>query len=187
MEARGSSWPWTGGLGSVLSSSHQVSLHFSLTCPLCSPSLRNINLCKWPRKCQLWLPRGSTNKPDLFPALQLFAGLLSNCFQKGEKNKAVKREIISLKLHLTPMSQATRADPAAPQFRWGYVKGSAKTTHTSWFPNYNKSVFPGKALKAAELFLINALTPVLRPLPQLASGSLAAAVYRNRWEELDWA
>lgn len=144
------------------------------------PFMRNINPCKWPQKCQLWLPRSSTNKPDLFPALQLLADLLSSCFQKGGTKEA--RE----KRNNQSQGPSNTNEPgyqgwsfcSSVQMRVMLREVQKALTHPGFW--HNKSVFPGNAWKAAEFVLMNTLTPVSRPLPQLASGSHSSSCLQKQ-------
>lgn len=187
MEARGSRWPLTGGLGSVLSSSHRQGASRSLCrsdSPVPSAHLR------WET---LTPASGHRNASCDFPGavqINLISSLHYSCLQdyfqvvsrkeRGNKETREKRNNQS-------QAPSNTSEPgyqgwsrcSTVQMRVMLREVQKALTHPG-FQHYDKSVFPGNALKAAEFVLINALTPVLRPLPKLASGSHSSSCLQKQ-------
>lgn len=155
-------------------------------CAAHSPVPRNINPASGHRNASCDFP--GAVQINLIPSLHY--SCLQDYFQvvsrKGKKKEA--RE----KRNNQSQGPSNSSEPgyqgwsccSSGQMRVMVREVQKALTHPGFW-QYNKSGFPGNAWKAAEFVLINTLTPVSRPLPQLASGSQAAAVYKNRWEELD--
>lgn len=73
------------------------------------------------------------------------------------------KKIIVLKLYLIPIGQVTRVSPGSYLFLMNVtLRETQKELMLSGLQYYDKSIFPGNALKAAEFVLTSALSSCLK-------------------------